>query len=246
MALHNRGYSRGYPRVADEDLPGRPGTPPQQGPSPIPWVSYGIIGLSAFMFLVVDHYRVTTISIPGHRSQFVDLPFGSLYGPLVRAGEWWRVLAYAVEHANWLHIAMNMSVVWTLGIALERMIGSGRFLVVSLITCLGSAAMALVFSFNQPMVGASGMILGWAGVMFPIVTRQGRRGLGVWLVQVALISLLPNVSWQGHLGGFLAGLPCGLALRHGPAVFRRSAPFLILAAAAATYFAAHPEHLFGH
>src|SRR5262249_59266230 len=140
---------------------------------PMPVFSYGLIGAAVLRFL----YDVSTGSTHGW----------ALYGPLVRSGEYWRLLSYALEHGGALHIFVNMSAVYTLGAALERGLGTWRFALVSLATCLGSAAFALFFSFRVPTVGASGMILGWAGAMLPISTRAGRQNLLIWLVQVAVI-----------------------------------------------------------
>jgi hypothetical protein len=77
--------------------------------------------------------------------------------------------------------------------------------------------------------------------MVPLSTRQGRKELGIWLVQMIVISLLPGVSWAGHLGGFLFGLPCGLALRLGKPVYTRALPLLLFIAAVVAMYAAHPE-----
>jgi membrane associated rhomboid family serine protease len=169
----------------------------------------------------------------------------ALYGPLVQLGEYWRLLSCAFEHGSPLHLLFNMSVVWTLGFMLERAIGSLRFLGLSLVTAVGSSAFALIFNFEVPMVGASGMILGWAGAMLPISTDQGRKELGIWLVQVVVISLLPGVSWAGHLGGFLFGLPCGVALRLGAPVYRLALPLILFITAVVAMFAAHPERSWG-
>jgi len=196
--------------------------------APLPIVSGAVIAISAVRFLLDQPLF----------SQAQVLPW-ALYGPAIEGGEWWRLLSYALEHGNLVHIFFNMSVVWTLGIPLERMLGSSRFFVISLATCLGAAAVSLFFAFQQQMVGASGMILGWAGAMLPVSTRAGRRQLGIWLVQVAIISLLPHVSWQGHLGGFLFGLPFGLALRGGSRVFSYLAPVLLVGAAAIAAVAGH-------
>jgi membrane associated rhomboid family serine protease len=138
-----------------------------------------------------------------------------------------------------------MMVVYSLGMPLERAIGSGRFLLVSLVTALGSSTFSLLFDFKVPTLGASGMILGWAGAMFVTSTRESRKGLSTWLVQVAIISLLPGVSWAGHLGGFIFGLPMGAALRSGPRVFARAAPLVLAISVAVTYVAAHPERFRG-
>jgi len=157
----------------------------------------------------------------------------ALYGPAVQAGEWWRVLSWVVVHAGPLHILFNMMVVVNLGFAVERLLGTPRMVAVSLVSALGSAALVLAFAFRLPTVGASGVILGWAGALLPVVNRQGRQSLAWLLVQVAVISLLPGVSWQGHLGGFLAGLACGGLLRVGRNRFNQLWPFLALGLALA-------------
>ncbi|MHB8874961.1 MAG: rhomboid family intramembrane serine protease [Myxococcaceae bacterium] len=202
---------------------------------PIAPVSIGIIVACVAVFLA---------ELAGYKQAIVQggqlvgyLQYGALFGPLVQAGQWWRVLTTVFEHGGPIHLLFNMSVVWTLGQVLERSIGSWRFALVSLITALGSSALALIFSFDVPTVGASGMILGWAGVMLPIATKQGRQSLGIWLVQIVVISLLPGVSWQGHLGGFLAGLPVGFALKGGAPRFRWAAPLILFAVAVITVLA---------
>jgi rhomboid protease GluP len=156
----------------------------------------------------------------------LDVDTGALYGPAVEAGQWWRVLTTVLVHGGPLHIFFNMMVVVNLGFAVERMLGTPRMLAVSAVSALGAAAMVLAFAFDKPTVGASGMILGWAGALLPVVNRQGRQSLASLLIQVAIISILPGVSWQGHLGGFLAGLACGGLFRLGGRRFNQLWPVL--------------------
>ncbi|EPX63131.1 rhomboid family protein [Cystobacter fuscus DSM 2262] len=169
----------------------------------------------------------------------------ALYGPLVQDGQYWRVLGCILTHGGPLHLAFNMWVAYSLGTPFERAIGSGRFLLLSLIAALGSSAFALLFNFKVVTVGASGMILGYGGAMLVTATREFRRGIIFWLAQVAVLSLIPGVSWAGHLGGFLFGLPVGIALRAGPRVFVRAAPLLLIIAGAVVYITAHPERFRG-
>ncbi|HSP78728.1 MAG TPA: rhomboid family intramembrane serine protease, partial [Myxococcaceae bacterium] len=169
----------------------------------------------------------------------------ALFGPLVQEGQYWRVLTCVFAHGSPVHLLFNMVVAYQLGMPLERVIGSGRFLLLSLVTAVGASSLALLFNFQVPTVGASGMILGYGGAMLVTSTRDFRRGIVIWLVQVAIISLLPGVSWAGHLGGFLFGLPMGLALRLGPRVFARAAPMLLAIDAAVAYIPAHPERFGG-
>jgi len=197
--------------------------PMVQPRQPIPWVA-GTVLVAAVAVWLYD------ITVGNH----VLGEWGALYGPSVAHGQWWRILTDVLVHAELdlrpvahpspvsgsgafglMHIGFNMWVVVTLGFSVERMIGSKRMLPISLATALGASACSLAFNFNILTIGASGMILGWAGALLPIVTEQGRRQIGLWLVEIAVISLLPGVSWAGHLGGFLFGLPCGFALRKG-------------------------------
>lgn len=152
---------------------------------------------------------------------------GVLSGPPLTRGEWWRLGSWLLTHGGPLHLFFNLSAVWTLGRMLEFSIGTWRFLLASAVGALGSALFVLVFNFDGRTVGLSGVILSWLGVALPVANGAARRQLGVWLVQIVVVSLLPGVSWAGHLGGFLAGLPAGLALRKGRGAFSVAMPVLL-------------------
>ncbi len=184
-------------------------------------VSFAVIGVSVVVFAL------------GLLNPSVN-QWGALYGPYVRAGDWYRVGSFLFTHGGIIHIVFNMSTVWTLGRVLELNIGSLRFLLVSAITGVGSAVFVMWLNPTVPTVGASGMILGWLGAMLPLANKAGRSQLLMVLAQVAVISFLPGVSWAGHLGGVAFGLACGFALRAGPSFFRAAAPVLVFAAAVLT------------
>lgn len=228
--------------ILDEVPPPSQEEPPPPPPQGVPWVCGTLIAGSVLMFLVLDRAFGRTLVDADGAVLGLMKPL-ALYGPAVREGQYARLLGFLFEHGNAIHLLFNMSVVWTLGITFERELGSGRFLLLSLITGLGSATFALLFNYDVPTVGASGMILGWAGAMLPLATRQGQRELGIWLIQVAVISLLPGVSWAGHLGGFLFGLPCGLALRMGAPVYARAAPLLLAISVGVALYASHSPRL---
>jgi rhomboid protease GluP len=229
--------STGLPPLFDRNA--RPPAPRLPRPPP---VCAAVLGLSVGLFLVdaVLSRGATLSSRMGPLAQVL-----ALYGPLVQEGQYWRVLGCVVTHGGPLHLLFNMSVVYSLGMPFERAIGTGRFVWLSLITALGASAFSLLFNFQVATVGASGMILGYGGAMLVTATREFRRSILFWLAQVAVISLLPGVSWAGHLGGFLFGLPVGVALRAGPRVFARAAPLLFAIALVVVYLTAHPERFRG-
>jgi rhomboid protease GluP len=223
--------------------PERPSEPPAL-PVRQPWppICAIIIGGSVALYVLDAALR---------RGEFLGDDLGpvfqwlALYGPLVQAGQPWRVLTCVFSHGGPIHLFFNMWVAYSLGIPLERGIGSGRFLLLSLTATLGASAFSLLFDFNVPTVGASGLILGWGGAMFMTAGKELRRSLLFWLAQVAVISLLPGVSWAGHLGGFLFGVLMGRALRAGPRVYARAAPLLLAIAVGVTYITAHPQRFGG-
>jgi len=157
----------------------------------------------------------------------LGVAWGALFGPLVQKKQWWRLISYAFVHGGPLHLGMNMLVAYQMGIPLERRLGSARFAEISLVTCLGGAAGVMLFAPTAVTIGASGMILGWAGLLVPLLSRENLRRFAGFLLLNALISFLPGVSWQGHLGGFLAGVACGLVLRFEGKRFAQVVPALI-------------------
>ncbi|WNG20048.1 rhomboid family intramembrane serine protease [Cystobacter fuscus] len=231
------------PSPGTERPPPPPFFPRARAPRPPP-VCAAIIGGSVALF-VVDAVLTQGATLSPYERLGPLSQWLALYGPLVQDGQYWRVLSCSLAHRGPLHLAFNMWVAYSLGSLYERAIGSGRFLLLSIITALGSSAFALLFNFKVPAVGASGMILGYGGAMLVTAKRQFRRGIIFWLAQMAVLSLIPGVSWAGHLGGFLFGLPVGVALRSGHPVFVRAAPLLLIIAVAVVYITAHPERFRG-
>lgn len=208
---------------------------------PFPWICATLVAICsvafALKFYVLVRYPPKTFG----DQLALTLRFGALFGPSVREGEWWRMISYAFEHGSVMHLLFNMFATSALGVPLERRIGTNKFLQLSLVTCLGSAAMVLLIPHNPPVptVGASGVIFGWAGALLFLLGRAQVQELGKMLLLNAAISLLPGVSWQGHLGGFLFGLPCGYLLRRDAATFSARAPILVAIAGGLALYATY-------
>lgn len=206
----------GQRRVLDPTTEDRRGIPPAR---------VGVLQRAPVSLVIIVASVAATLMNYATHDQFNQ--YAALVPAWAAQGQWYRVLSCIPAHGGAIHVLFNMSVVWTLGVSLERAVGSWRFAVISLVTALGSSTLVMLLAPNVATVGASGMILGYAGAMLPIATSEGRRSLMTWLVQIAIISLLPMVSWQGHLGGFLFGLPCGVLLRNNARDFGIGTPFLV-------------------
>lgn len=209
--------------------------------APFPWFCALLIAsaslLFALKFYVLIRFPPKTLS----DQLAITLRFGALYGPSVRDGQWWRTITYAFAHGSVMHLVFNMLATSALGVPLERKIGTARFFQLSLVTCLGAAAVVLLMPHHPPLptVGASGVVFGWAAALLFLLGRAQVRELAKLLLLNAAISLLPGVSWQGHLGGFLFGLPCGLILRRDPDSFSARAPILAGIAGALAIYGAY-------
>ncbi len=157
---------------------------------------------------------------------------GVTYG--VAGGEVWRLLTSGFLHSGLLHLAINMFSLWVLGRPLESALGRARFVGLYLTGIVGASAVAyLLTAANQPVVGASGGIFALLGAMFVLGRRLGidvRSLSGVLVVNLAISFLVPNISWQAHLGGLATGALVGAGLLL--AAQRRRPPLGVLGYAA--------------
>ncbi len=129
--------------------------------------------------------------------------------PVLVDTEPWRLITSAFAHVQIFHIFANLFILYQIGPVLEQMLGRLRFLILYLLSALGgSVAVWLLAAPGSATLGASGAILGLIGALL-VVHRA--RGLDVtWIVGYVAITavlsiLVPSISWQGHLGGFVTG-----------------------------------------
>jgi membrane associated rhomboid family serine protease len=133
------------------------------------------------------------------------------YAPLLTVIEPWRMLTAGFVHSidSFWHILINIYSIYIFGRVIEPMLGPSRFLALYLISILGGSAAVLWLSEPVvPVVGASGAFFGLMGAYLIMLRAIGdNSGLLVGLIAVNLAFgfLVPGISWQGHLGGLLAG-----------------------------------------
>lgn len=144
----------------------------------------------------------------------------------------WPIFTYMFLHGGWIHIILNMWMLWIFGDNIEDVTGHGWFIVFYL--ACGVAAVALHMVFEQtsgiPVIGASGAVAGVMGayivlyphgrvvtlipiLFFPIVLRvPSYIFLGVWFLSQVTSGVISQardsseVAWWAHVGGFTAGI----------------------------------------
>ena len=150
----------------------------------------------------------------------VLIRYGAKENSLISQGQYWRFITPVFLHVNLLHVGLNMLNLLMLGIFLERLMGSARFVFIYIITGVVSVIASFYFAPDVVSVGASGAIFGLVGAysIFVLVHRRAFRNGGLfallWLVVIIGINLgiglvIPNVDNSAHVGGLLSGCLLG-------------------------------------
>jgi membrane associated rhomboid family serine protease len=142
------------------------------------------------------------------------IPFPNLVG--VAHGDWWRLFTSAFLHYGPFHLILNMLALYWFGSLLERRIGSGRFLLLYIVSGLAGSAGALIAAPTTPTVGASGAIFGILGAGLVLEMQRdnvfGGSALGLIVINLVLTFAIPNISIGGHIGGLIGGVVACLGL----------------------------------
>jgi rhomboid protease GluP len=150
--------------------------------------------------------------------------WGANYTALTRAGEPWRLLTACFLHFGIIHIAVNMMSLRYLGMQIEPLLGSWRFVVAYLATGLTGSLASLWWHDVAVSAGASGAIFGIEGVLLGLVmtnlfTDQTRGALLKSTLSVVGVNLLIGFGIgadnAAHIGGLLGGLVAAMAFYPG-------------------------------
>ncbi|HSR53272.1 MAG TPA: rhomboid family intramembrane serine protease [Acidobacteriota bacterium] len=133
----------------------------------------------------------------------------------------WQAATYIFLHADLLHLAMNMFVLWMFGSTLEAHWGSREFLRFFFITGIGAGILSAIVDYSSliPTVGASGSIYGLLaafGLLFPerriyiyFLFPVKAKYFVLFIAGMVLLSSLNDqgngIAHFAHLGGMLVG-----------------------------------------
>lgn len=200
----------------------------------IPWVTLVIIGinvaLSITTYLVRGGFEYAVENYGLIPAQF------NLDTPEQHIG---KLFTAPFFHASFLHLAINMFLLYLFGRDVERVIGRLEYALFYLGACLSASLMhTVVITLTLPqhyeestVVGASGAVAGLMGLFVVRFYRRVFTFLGteipavliimIWFITQMLFGILGlyysslmivslrNVSYWSHLGGFFFGLLVG-------------------------------------
>ncbi|KRF20683.1 rhomboid family protein [Nocardioides sp. Soil797] len=209
-------------------------------------VSMVLIGINAFVWLLITatggdrsewYYRLALMGrgrceVPDSGRYYPDVTSSAVCAAQnsaghpsewlagVADGSWWQLGTSVFTHVDVLHIAFNLFALWILGPQLEHLLGRTRFLAVYLVSGLaGSAAVYWLTDPTTQTLGASGAVFGLMGALLIIGLKAGGdvTPLLIWIgINVVITFTGGNISWQGHLGGFVGGVLLAGVMAYAP------------------------------
>src|SRR5690625_4153209 len=170
-----------------------------------PIFTYILLAINLMMFFILE--------INGGSTDVETLiQFGAKYNPYMIDGEWWRLVSSMFLHIGFLHLAMNIVAFYYLGVAVERIYVSSRFLIIYFLAGIAGSLTSFTFAMNVS-AGASGAIFGLFGALlfFGIVHKKvffqtmGRNIITIVAINIVLGFVIPQIDIGAHLGGLIAG-----------------------------------------
>jgi membrane associated rhomboid family serine protease len=200
------------------------------------WVTQAVIALCVLIWLA----QVANGIDPTAPAVSALLAWGSNQPGLSLGAQPWRLLSAGFLHGGILHLALNMYVLWHLGMLGERLFGHRSYLAVYLAAIVGGFIASAAWNPTGPSVGASGGIFGVCGAILGFVLMRRNalprqaflhvgRTMGFFVVAnlgltLWLSAALP-IDNAGHVGGLIVGFLAGLFLSRelpvDPALERR-------------------------
>ena len=135
----------------------------------------------------------------------------------------WTIVTNLFVHGGIWHLVFNMLTLYFFGSFLIRLVGIRTFLIIYFGGgILGNIFFMLLGSPFVIVIGASGAIFALGGALTVLTPRLRvyvfpiPAPIPLWVAVLAgflILSFMPGIAWQGHLGGLVFGLIYGLVLR---------------------------------
>lgn len=173
-----------------------------------PIVTYILIGINVLLFLSMYLFG------DGSTSVLTLIKFGANYAPLIKAGEYYRLITSGFLHIGLIHLFFNMYALYAVGSQLENFIGKIKYIIVYIVSLIAGNIMSMLFSSGSVSAGASGAIFGLFGALLYFGYHY-RVYLGNMITSGIIPTLIFNfflgfvlngIDIASHIGGLVAGL----------------------------------------
>ena len=176
-----------------------------------------IIGINLFIFIAANISDTLVYDL-------------GLWAPLQLTLEQpWGIFTSMFTHVGFTHVAFNMLALYFFGSYVLKLSGLKQFLIIYLGGgLLGSIFYVLFSTLISPdipglAIGASGAIFALGGTLAVLTPRVKVYIMFIpipvplWIAVIGgglIMSFMPNVAWEAHLGGLLFGLAAGYIIKN--------------------------------
>jgi membrane associated rhomboid family serine protease len=193
--------------------------------------TYRAVNLNVLWFLIALNVAIFIITLLRQESVINSLGLT----PALLSKQPWTIISSMFVHGNFWHILFNMLALYFLGSFLIRAAGERSFLAVFFLGGLAGNILYFVLGYLvlrgllpppfgypfTPGIGASGGIFALGGALVVMVPRVPviiipipiPMPLWVAILIFLLLSFLPGIAWQAHVGGLLLGLVAGFIFK---------------------------------
>lgn len=181
----------------------------------VPKLSYALVVVASLITL-----SIRLLTIAGFDLFASAIFMGAYYKTFIEVNhEYWRFITAGFVHIDLIHLLMNMVALISFGTLLERTYGSMRVALVLLVGIFFGSFFVFAVQGNVLLVGMSAGIYALLGLMLVFFFETGiirQPAVQTQMLRLAMINILlnflPQVSFLGHLGGFMGGILMGIVL----------------------------------
>jgi membrane associated rhomboid family serine protease len=157
-----------------------------------------------------------------------DLVFMLGLQPIAILDRPWTIITAMFTHASFWHILANMFTFYFFARFMVGLVGNKYMMIIYFVGGIVGNLFFMLFALIIPstmysiVIGASGAVFALGGAL--AVLRPKIRVIAfpipvpmpLWvaiLIGLVILSIIPGIAWQAHLGGALCGVVAGLLLR---------------------------------
>lgn len=148
---------------------------------------------------------------------YLALAFSAYFKPyIVALNQWYRLLTAGFTHTSLFHVMANLIALRPISKSVEEKLGFVKTMTIIIVSIITGCLFIYFGNSSEITVGLSGGIYGLMAALMVMFYQEGlfripvirQRMLSTIYLNIVL-NFLPNVSFLGHLGGFVAGLFLG-------------------------------------
>lgn len=178
-----------------------------------PIITYALILINILVFVMMY------ILGEGSNNTATLVKFGANYGPLIKMGDYYRLITSAFLHIGIVHLLVNCYALYVIGPQVESFFGKGKYLVIYLLSAIFGNLLSVLFT-DGISAGASGAIFGLLGaiVYFGYHYRIYLDGvlksqiIPLIVMNLLLGFILPGIDNAAHIGGLIGGILVTMAV----------------------------------